>query len=97
MNGHGNHPIISAIAGIAQGFDIRLAAEGVERGEQMTTLDSMGCDEMQGFYFSRPEMDAEAATRLLRISAPPASTRARWPPRPSPEPRRAPQTVTLPR
>ncbi len=65
MNGHGNHPIISAIAGIAQGFDIRLAAEGVERGEQMQTLDGMGCDEMQGFYFSRP-VDAEAATRLLR-------------------------------
>ena len=31
----------------------------------MQALQQMGCDEMQGFYFSRP-VDAEAATRLLR-------------------------------
>ena len=65
INGNGNHPIVSAIAGIARGFDIRLAAEGIERGDQMNTLENLGCDEMQGFLFS-PAVDAEAATRLLR-------------------------------
>ncbi len=60
-----NHPIISAIAGIAQGFDIRLAAEGVERDDQRNALENLGCDEMQGFLFSRP-VDAAEATRILQ-------------------------------
>jgi diguanylate cyclase (GGDEF)-like protein/PAS domain S-box-containing protein len=61
----GNHPIISAIAGIAQGFDIRLAAEGVERDDQRNALENIGCDEMQGFLFSRP-VDVDEATRILQ-------------------------------
>jgi len=59
-----SQPVISAIVGIARGFDIRLAAEGVERGEQRTALEGLGCDEMQGFLFSRP-LDATAAGQLL--------------------------------
>jgi len=61
----GNHPIISAISGIAQGFGIRLAAEGVERDDQKTALENIGCDEMQGFLFSRP-VDVDEATRILQ-------------------------------
>ena len=75
INGNGNHPIVSAIAGIARGFDIQLAAEGVERGEQMNTLENLGCDEMQGFLFSRP-VDAEAATRLLNHFRPSSAARS---------------------
>ena len=61
----GNHPIISAIAGIAHGFDIQLTAEGVERDDQRNALANLGCDEMQGFLFSRP-VDALEATRILQ-------------------------------
>ena len=75
INGNGNHPIVSAIAGIARGFDIHLAAEGVERGEQMNTLENLGCDEMQGFLFSRP-VDAEAATQLLNHLRPSTAARS---------------------
>ena len=75
INGSGNHPIVSAIAGIARGFDIQLAAEGVERGEQMNTLENLGCDEMQGFLFSRP-VDAEAATQLLNHLRPSTAARS---------------------
>ena len=60
-----DHPIVSAIAGIARGFDIRLAAEGVERDEQMNALEILGCDEMQGFLFSRP-VNVDEATRILQ-------------------------------
>jgi EAL domain-containing protein (putative c-di-GMP-specific phosphodiesterase class I) len=49
-----SQPVIGAIAGVARGLGIRLAAEGVERGEQRTALEGLGCDEMQGFLFSRP-------------------------------------------
>ena len=59
-----SQPVIGAIAGVARGLGIRLAAEGVERGEQRTALEGLGCDEMQGFLFSRP-LDAAAAGQLL--------------------------------
>ncbi|WP_374492341.1 putative bifunctional diguanylate cyclase/phosphodiesterase [Zoogloea sp.] len=76
-----DHPIVSAIAGIARGFDLRLAAEGVERDEQMNALEILGCDEMQGFLFSRP-INAEEATRILQnfrlpgVMPPPATALA---------------------
>ena len=31
-----------------------MVAEGVERPEQVVTLRSLGCDLIQGYYFSRP-------------------------------------------
>lgn len=31
-----------------------MIAEGVETVEQLDYLTEIGCDEMQGFYFSRP-------------------------------------------
>lgn len=65
INVTGNHPVVSAIAGIARGFAIALSAEGVERDDQREVLESLGCDEMQGFLFSRP-INADDATRLLR-------------------------------
>jgi EAL domain-containing protein (putative c-di-GMP-specific phosphodiesterase class I) len=74
----GNHPVISAIAGIARGFDIRLAAEGVERDDQRNALEKLGCDEMQGFLFSRP-VDAAEATRILQDLRP-SSMAGRLPP-----------------
>ncbi|KAB2966378.1 EAL domain-containing protein [Zoogloea sp.] len=67
----GHHPVVSVLAGIARGFDIQLAAEGVEHKEQLDALESLGCDEMQGFLFSRP-VDAEEATRILVEYRPPA-------------------------
>jgi diguanylate cyclase (GGDEF)-like protein/PAS domain S-box-containing protein len=47
-------PIIPAIICIARGFGLNLVAEGVETDYQMKTLRDLGCDEMQGFFFSRP-------------------------------------------
>jgi diguanylate cyclase (GGDEF)-like protein/PAS domain S-box-containing protein len=47
-------PIIHAIIGIARGFGLHLLAEGVETGYQMRTLQELGCEEMQGFFFSKP-------------------------------------------
>ncbi|MBP7523403.1 MAG: EAL domain-containing protein [Propionivibrio sp.] len=46
--------IIQAILGIAKSFNLRILAEGVETEIQRQTLSRLGCDEMQGYFFSRP-------------------------------------------
>ena len=58
-------PIIHAIIGIARGFGLHLVAEGVETAFQMKTLNDLGCDEMQGFLFSKPLPAAEVEQLLL--------------------------------
>jgi diguanylate cyclase (GGDEF)-like protein/PAS domain S-box-containing protein len=57
-------PIISAIVGIARGFDLHLVAEGVENPLQRDALRMLGCDEMQGYLFGQP-MEASAAEEML--------------------------------
>ena len=56
--------IIWTIIDLAHRLKIPLVAEGVETVEQTRTLESMGCDQAQGYLFARP-MDAEAATRFI--------------------------------
>jgi EAL domain-containing protein (putative c-di-GMP-specific phosphodiesterase class I) len=46
-------------------LDIKVLAEGVETAEQMHWLRANGCDEAQGFYFSRP-LAIEELTVFLR-------------------------------
>lgn len=63
--GNNRHPIVSAIAGVAQGFGLHVIAEGVETEQQVYALRSMGCDEMQGYYFGRP-LPADALSEHLQ-------------------------------
>lgn len=66
--------IIRAIIQLAQGMDLRLVAEGVETLEHASELRAMGCEIMQGFYYSRP-LPLSDINRLLdeRISLPESS------------------------
>ena len=43
-------------------------AEGVETGEQLQLLKAVGCTEVQGYYFARPQPAGEAR-RLLENRA----------------------------
>ncbi|MBX3683745.1 MAG: EAL domain-containing protein, partial [Thauera sp.] len=54
LEGPMTNPIISAITGIARGFDLDLVAEGVENLEQADALRALGCEVMQGYLFARP-------------------------------------------
>lgn len=45
--------IVSAVATLANNLSMTSTAEGVETQEQLTTLQSVGCTEMQGYFFSR--------------------------------------------
>jgi len=41
-----------------------VVAEGVETAEQLSQLEALGCEYVQGFYFSRP-VDVAAADGLI--------------------------------
>jgi len=51
---HGSSGIVHAIMGLARSFGLGVLAEGVENITQLNALSGLGCDEMQGFHFSRP-------------------------------------------
>ncbi len=46
--------IVSAIIGLAHRLKLRVVAEGVETADELAFLRSQGCDELQGYYFSKP-------------------------------------------
>lgn len=56
-----------SIIAMAQGMRLRVIAEGVETEEQLYYLKRNGCDELQGYYFSRP-VETESAGQLLKES-----------------------------
>ena len=45
--------IITAIIAMARSLKLKVVAEGVETEKQLAFLKELGCDEIQGFYFSR--------------------------------------------
>jgi diguanylate cyclase (GGDEF)-like protein len=47
--------IVHAVTGLANNLKITSTAEGVETAEQLETLHSIGCVEMQGYLFSAPK------------------------------------------
>ncbi len=46
--------IIQSIISLSKAFNLSVTAEGVEEIEQVKFLESIGCDEIQGYYYSRP-------------------------------------------
>jgi EAL domain-containing protein (putative c-di-GMP-specific phosphodiesterase class I) len=46
--------IVTAIIAMAHALDLDVTAEGVERREQLDTLERLGCDAVQGYYLARP-------------------------------------------
>ena len=49
-----NTRMLEIVIEIADSLSVPVIAEGVETAEQLFTLKAMGCDIVQGFYFSRP-------------------------------------------
>ncbi|BEP14682.1 EAL domain-containing protein [Acidothermaceae bacterium B102] len=65
---------------MAHSLKMDVIAEGVETAEQLTFLARQGCDQMQGYYFSKPLPVAElevllrASTRLIMPLGPDGAT-----------------------
>lgn len=58
--------IVSAIIRMAQALGMQTTAEGVETEAQLQFLRDMGCDEAQGYYFSRPLPPGDDLLQFLR-------------------------------
>ena len=63
-------PIISAVINMGKSLKRLIVAEGVETVQQFASLRALGCDEGQGYYFSRPLAAPEFAKLLEAEEAP---------------------------
>jgi EAL domain-containing protein (putative c-di-GMP-specific phosphodiesterase class I) len=61
--------IVSSTIHLANGLGLRLVAEGVENEVAARELRALGCDEAQGYWFSRP-VPAQQLERWLQTRDP---------------------------
>lgn len=60
--------LVSTIISLAHSLGLKVVAEGVDADAQAQVLRRLGCDEMQGYLFSRP-LPMHEITALLRAGA----------------------------
>lgn len=59
-----NEHLTDAIIALGRALSLTVVAQGVETRDQVEFLRSHACDELQGFYFTKP-VPADQATRLI--------------------------------
>ena len=59
--------IVHAVTSLAASLDMSSLAEGVETPEQLAHLRAQGCDEVQGYLFSRPVCNADLPELIERL------------------------------
>ena len=62
----GNTHMLEVIIGISDYLSVPVIAEGVETQEQLHALKSLGCDIVQGYFFSKPVPAAEFEPFILQ-------------------------------
>jgi EAL domain-containing protein (putative c-di-GMP-specific phosphodiesterase class I) len=68
VNGEHDAAIVQTVVGLARALGLHTTAEGIEERSQWDRLEQLGCDQGQGFIFSRP-LRPEAVGDLLRRAA----------------------------
>ena len=67
--GNGSIEIVRAIVGLGKALGMDVLAEGVETQQQLNILKAEGCDELQGYLFSKPRPLSDVAG-LIEAFAP---------------------------
>lgn len=75
-----NALIVRSIIDLSHNLGLKVVAEGVETATARDMLKSFGCDEAQGYYYSRPQLP-DIMTHFL--SEPPLGLKPNWCNRPS--------------
>ncbi len=65
--------VVQGIVSMAHSLGMSLVAEGIESSDQATMLQSMDCDNAQGYFFNRPMDAAKAQAFLAAGMKPPAA------------------------
>jgi diguanylate cyclase (GGDEF)-like protein len=65
----GDEAILAAVVGLSKALGLTVVAEGVETEEQLSRIRALGCELMQGYYFSPPR----PPTQLDDLLHPPRS------------------------
>src|SRR5699024_5714116 len=63
-----NKMIVKSIIHLSHALNMKVIAEGVETESQKKLLKELNCDQMQGFYFSRP-LPSEKVVNFLNKKA----------------------------
>ena len=75
----GSPALARAVIEIAHSLDLAVVAEGIERPDQLTQLQAMGCDLGQGFLFAKP-LDNHSMAKFLMLDRMPQVARSGQPP-----------------
>jgi diguanylate cyclase (GGDEF)-like protein/PAS domain S-box-containing protein len=66
MEDQSNAKIVSTIISMAHGLNLEVIAEGAETKEQVDFLRQLNCDQVQGYYYSRPLPADDIEKMLIR-------------------------------
>jgi len=58
--------MVRAIIAMARALGLRVVTEGVEKSAQVEVLRELGCDDVQGYYFGKPEDGEASVARVLK-------------------------------
>lgn len=67
LAGGADSSIVRTVIQLGQSLDLRVIAEGVETESQVEDLQSLGCDEGQGYFYNRPMPLVEANAYVDRV------------------------------
>tara|TARA_Y100001956_G_C4120908_1_gene187361 strand:- start:675 stop:2735 length:2061 start_codon:yes stop_codon:yes gene_type:complete len=65
MHNERGRNMVDSIVTIAQNLELHVVAEGVEKAEQLTILEELNCQTVQGYYYSKP-LSADEFTEFLK-------------------------------
>lgn len=68
QTGFADSAIVASVIGLSHNLKLQVIAEGVETSDQLNYLKKQGCDEVQGYYFSKP-LSANDFEEYLRLDS----------------------------